>query len=164
MKVDKKAILFLFFLSLGLILWAGEGQSQKKETAKSEEKSLIKKELLSKTKKKLAPARRNIFSLRRGGSAETRITPTDPRTNPLKATRTTERESSGSPVNIRYIGHIRSGQKIVALIVYEDTAIAVEKGEMISEGVQIGDVTSEYVEIVGPDSVRRKYTLEGEKE
>ena len=67
-------------------------------------------------------------------------------------------------MNIRYIGHIRSGQKIVALIVYEDTAIAVEKGEMISEGVQIGDVTSEYVEIVGPDSVRRKYTLEGEKE
>jgi Tfp pilus assembly protein PilP len=164
MKVDKKAALFIFFLSLGLVLWAGEGQSQKKETAKGEEKSLIKKELLSKTKKKLAPARRNIFSLSRGVSEETRIVQNDPRTNPQKAARTTEKESSRSPVNIRYIGHIRSGQKIVALIVYEDTAIAVEKGEMINEGVQIGDVTPAYIEIIGPDSVRRKYTLEGEKE
>jgi hypothetical protein len=164
MKVEMKAALFIFILSLGLVLWAGEGQSQKKETAKGEEKSLIKKGLLSKTKKKLAPARRNIFSLRRGGSEETRIIPTNPRTNPQKAARTTEQKSSGSSEVIRYVGHIRSGQKIVALIVYEDTAIAVEKGEMISEGVQIGDVTPAYIEIVGPDSVRRKYTLEGEKE
>ncbi len=164
MKVEKKAALFIFFLSLGLALWAGEGQSKKKETAKGEEKSLIKKELLSKTKRKLAPARRNIFSLRRGGSEETRIVPADPRTTTQKTASSTEGEPSESSVNIRYIGHIRSGQKIVALIVYEDTAIAVEKGEMISEGVQIGDVTPAYIEIVGPDSVRRKYTLEGEKE
>lgn len=164
MKFDKKAVVFLFFLSFITTLWAGESQSQKKETAKSEEQSLIKKELLSKTKKKLAPARRNIFSLRRGGGQETPVVPIGPRTAPQKAALMTESESSGSSVNIRYIGHIRSGQKIVALIVYEDTAIAVEKGEMISEGVQIGDVTPVYIEIIGPDSVRRKYTLEGEKE
>ncbi len=164
MKFYKKAAVVFFFVSFGLTLWAGEGQSQKKETAKKEEQSLIKKELLSKTKKKLAPARRNIFSLRREGSQETPVVPTGPRTVPKKTAQMTERESSESSVNIRYIGHIRSGQKIVALIVYEDTAIAVEKGELISEGVQIGDVTPAYVEIVGPDSVRRKYTLEGEKE
>jgi hypothetical protein len=164
MKFDMKAAVFIFFLSFGLTLWAGAGQSQKKETTKSGEQSLIKKELLTKTKKKLAPARRNIFSLRRGGSQETPIVPTHPRTAPQKAALMTERESSGASVNIRYIGHIKSGQKIVALIVYEDAAIAVEKGEMISEGVQIGDVTVAYIEIVGPDSVRRKYTLEGEKE
>jgi hypothetical protein len=164
MKVEKKAAFFIIFLSFGLAFWAEEGQSRKKETTKGEEKSLIKKELLSKTKRKLAPARRNIFSLRRGGNEETRIVPNDPRTTVQKTARSNEGESSRSQVNIRYIGHIRSGQKIVALIVYEDTAIAVEKGEMISEGVQIGDVTPAYIEIVGPDSVRRKYTLEGEKE
>lgn len=164
MKVEKKAAFFIIFLSFGLAFWAAEGQSQKKETTKGEEKSLIKKELLSKTKRKLAPARRNIFSLKRGRNEETRIVQTNPRTSAQKTARSTEGESSRSPVNIRYIGHIRSGQKIVALIVYEDTAIAVEKGEMISEGVQIGDITPSYIEIVGPDSVRRKYTLEGEKE
>jgi Tfp pilus assembly protein PilP len=165
MRVDKNwGFLFLFVLCLGPALWAGERYLQEKAAAKDEKKSLIKKELLLRTKQKLSPPRRNIFSLRRTESGETRVLPNNPQPVQRKTPGITEEESSGLQMHIRYIGHIRSGKKIVALIILEDAALAVEKGEMISEGVQIGDITPEYIEVIGPDSVRKKYTLEGEKE
>ena len=165
MRVDKNsALLFLFVLSLGLALWAGETNLQEKAESKSEKKSLIKKELLSRAKKKLSPPRRNIFSLQRTERKETVVSPTNPQPIQKKTPGITEDKPTGLQMHLRYIGHIRSGKKIVALIILEDTAFAVEKGEMISEGIQIGDITPEYLEIIGPDSVRKKYTLEGEKE
>jgi len=165
MRVDMKRVaFFIFFLSLGLALWAGQGKPQKKETAKDEKKSLIRKELLLKTKRRLDPPRRNIFSIRMGGSGETRIVPVNPQPNPQETSRIAGEESSELPLDIRYIGHIKSGEKIVALIIFEGSALAVEKGEMINERAQIGDVTSAFIEIIGSDSVKRKYPLEGEKE
>jgi len=165
MRVDKSwAFLFLFVLGLGLALWAGERNLQEKAVAKDEKKSLIRKELLSRTKQKLSPPRRNIFSLQRTESGETRVLPNNPQPLQKKTPGIAAEESSSLQMHVRYIGHIRSGEKIVALIILEDTALAVEKGEIISEGVQIGDVTPEYIEIIGPDSVRKKYTLEGDKE
>lgn len=166
MRVDlKKVAFFIFFLSLGLALWAGQGKSQKKETAKDEKKSLIRKELLLKTKRRLDPPRRNIFSIRMGGSRETRVVPANAQPNPQKKTSIIPgEESSELPLDIRYIGHIKSREKIVALILFEGSALAVEKGEMINERAQIGDVTSAFIEIIGSDSVKRKYPLEGEKE
>jgi Tfp pilus assembly protein PilP len=164
MRVDKNwAFLFLLVLSLGLALWAGGRNLQEKEAGQDEKKSLIKKELLLKKKQKLSPPRRNIFSLQRTERGETRVLPANPQPIQKKTPGITEDEPSGLQMHLRYIGHIRSGEKIVALIILEDTAFAVEKGEMISEGIQIGDVTPEYIEIIGPDSVRKKYTLEGEK-
>jgi hypothetical protein len=165
MKAPKNwAFLFLLFLSLGLVLWPGEKNLQEKEAERDEKKSLIKKELLVRKKQKLSPTRRNIFSLQRTESRETGVLPNNTQPIQKKTPSIIEEEPSGLPMHVRYIGHIRSGLKIVALIILEDTALAVEKGEMISEGVQIGDVTPEYIEIIGPDSVRKKYTLEGEKE
>ncbi len=158
------AFSFLFILSLGLALWAGERNLQEKAAAKDEKKSLIKKELLLRTKKKLSQPRRNIFSLRRTESGEIRTLPNNPQPIQQKMPVITEAEPSALQMHLRYIGHIRSGEKIVALIILEDTALAVEKGEMISEGVQIVDITPQYIEISGPDSVRKKYNLEGERE
>jgi len=164
MRADKNlAFLFLFALSLCVALWAGERNLQEKAAAKDEKKSLIKKELLLRTKKKLSQPRRNIFSLRRTESGETRTFPNNPQPIQKKTPGITEEGPSPLQMHVRYIGHIRSGEKIVALIILEDTAFAVEKGEMISEGVQITDVTPEFIEIIGPDSVRKKYPLEGEK-
>ncbi len=158
------AFLFLFALSLCVALWAGERNLQEKAAAKVEKKSLIKKELLLRKKQKLSPPRRNIFSLQRTESRETVVLPNNPQPIQKKTPGITEEGSSPLQMHVRYIGHIRSGEKIVALIILEDTAFAVEKGEIIGEGVQITDITPEFIEIIGPDSVRKKYTLEGEKE
>jgi hypothetical protein len=150
-------------MSLAVALWAGQEKPQKKE-ASEETGSLIRKELLINPKQKLRPPRRNIFTLRRSRGEEAGIVPVNTRPNPQEISETAGEESSKVLLNIRYIGHIRSDGNIVALIIFEDAAFAVEKGEIISEGIQVGTIHSTFIEIIGPDSVKRKFALEGERE
>lgn len=166
MKV-KRVLFSVLLLSFGLALWAGaKAPQEKEETEKRQMKSLIRKELLRKEKKKLGPPRRNVFSLRAPARVEPGRAPVNLEPNPQRVERekSPDEEAAGLPLLIRYIGHIKSDSKITGLIVFEGSALAVVKDEMIAEGVRIGEITPEYIEVVGPDSVRRKYTLEGEKE
>ena len=71
--------------------------------------------------------------------------------------------ASISALNIRYIGYVVSSEKIVALLILEGNILAVEKGEMISKGVKIGEITPEVIEVIGPELEKKKYFLEGEK-
>jgi tetratricopeptide (TPR) repeat protein len=68
--------------------------------------------------------------------------------------------ASLSALNIRYIGYIVSSEKIIALIILDGNILAVEKGEMISKGVKIGEITPEVIEVLGPDLEKKKYFLE----
>ena len=165
MKV-KRLLFGVLLLSFGLALWAGAQTPQEKETEKKQIKSLIRKELLHKEKQKLGPSRRNVFSLRAPGRVEPGRAPVNLEPNPqrVERERSPDEGAAGLPLLIRYIGHIKSDSKITGLIIFEGSALAVVKEEMIGEGVKIGEITPEYIEVIGPDSVRRKYTLEGEKE
>lgn len=165
MKFKKNlATSLIFFLGMSLSLWASGSMLQKEKSKEKETKSLIRKELLLKERKELEPPRRNIFSPRNPGEIvaspeENRIQESLQEDAPIS--------DEGRPLpslNIRYIGYIHSGDKIVGLIIFEGNALAVEKGEMISAGVKIGEITLEEIEIIGPDSEIRKYSLEGEKE
>ncbi len=152
---------FILFLSIGLSIWAGEEKLQKKAL----EKGLIRKDLLLREKMELGNPVRNIFTLRRSVSREIERNPVKLRQNQQQnPTLPGKYEASSSlPLNIRYIGYVISDAKMVALIVFEGDALAVEKGEVISEGVKIGKITPEEIEIIGSDSQKRRYYLEGEK-
>ena len=163
MKI-KRMLLAVLLLSFGLALWAGAQTPQEKETEKKQIRSLIRKELLQKEKQRLGPSRRNVFSLLTPGRVEPQRAPVNLELNPQRVERIPSGEAPGTPLLIRYIGHIKSDSKITGLIIFEGSALAVLKEEMIGEGVKVVEVTPEYIEVVGPDSVRRKYTLEGEKE
>jgi len=65
-------------------------------------------------------------------------------------------------VNLRYVGFIMSARRLVALIILDGQALAVAEGEVVSEGVRVGKITVEEIEIVLPDSSTRKFSLEGE--
>jgi hypothetical protein len=116
--------------------------------------------------KKMGPPRRNIFSARRSEIRNTKVNPvvSEKDTQKLKDL-ITERISS-RPLNIRYVGYINkiSGGKIVALIFFEENMLAVEEDEVIAEGVEVEKITPVEIEIIGPDSKKRKYPLEGEDE
>ncbi|MGB2845701.1 MAG: hypothetical protein WBC02_12675, partial [Candidatus Aminicenantaceae bacterium] len=71
---------------------------------------------------------------------------------------------SPGQLQIRYVGYVISGEKVIALIIFRGNTLAVEKGEMISEGVKVGEITSAAIEIVSSNSEKRKFPLEGEKE
>ncbi len=156
---------FILFLSTGLSIWAGEEKLQKKALEKGGEKSLIRKDLLVREKIELGNPVRNIFTLRRSVSREIERNPVklwqNQQQNPTLPNK--YEASSSLPLNIRYIGYVISDDKMVALIIFEGDALAVESGEVISEGVKIGEITPEEIEIVGSDSQKRRYYLEGEK-
>lgn len=155
---------FIFFLSAGITLCAGEEKSPKKEPEEKGIKSLIRKELLLREGKKLEPPRRNIFSPRNPGRVETEMDPIKSQQNAQENVAFLKEGTSRLPLNIKYIGYIVSVEKIVALIIFRGDTLAVEEGEMISQGVKIGKITLREIEIIGPDSGEKKYRLEGEKE
>lgn len=116
--------------------------------------------------KTLEPPLRNIFTPHRIRSAGTEFETISSQKNTLNKKKGSElqirNQDSVLDFDLRYIGFIESGKKIVALIVFDGESLAVEKGELISEGVEIGEITIMDIEVIGPDSNRRKFSLEGE--
>lgn len=156
--------MIIFLLGLNLALWTGGGGFQEKETKEGEKKSLIKKELLERKKRELEPPRRNIFSLRSRTERNPVVPPVRSKQRSQKDVRDSNEKPTRKLLDIEYIGHITSGEKIVALIILEGDVLTVEKGDFIGDGVRIGEVTTLAVEIIGPDLEKRKVYLRGERE
>jgi len=162
MRVKKRtAFLLIFFFCLGFCMAVGEEKSDKGKTESKKTESLIRKELLYRERKELKPPKRNIFSPQSSGVGEENLG-TLGAPQGLQQTENTV-EASSSPLNLRYIGYIDSGQKIVALIIFEGQAVAVEEGERISEQVTVGKITTKEIEIIGPGDEKRNFSLEGEE-
>ncbi|MFP4081460.1 MAG: hypothetical protein ACLFVG_01750 [Candidatus Aminicenantes bacterium] len=164
MRVEKNAASWLVvFLCTGLLL-GGQGKDRKSEKKDSKAPgSLIRKELLVAEKKELTPPQRNIFSPHRSGIGEEMknlgVTQ-DVEVKPENSEPKTPSFSTG----LRYIGYVQYGQRIVALIIFEGQAAAVEKGDRISGQVEAGDITTKDIEIIGPGAEIKKYPLQGEEE
>lgn len=165
MRVEKRVWAFLFFFFC-VAFWMMNGKERiDREKPESEaKKSLIRKELLFTEKKELKPPRRNIFSPRSSGIREE--APEALRTSRgLQETGDDFEDDASLPsFNLRYIGYIDSGQRIIALVIFEGQAMVVEEDERISEQLQVGKITTKEIEIIGPGAERRKYSLEGEEE
>lgn len=165
MKTNKIVSAF-FVLSLSIFLTSGEVQEklQKKEAGEEGTKSLIRKELLLKKKVKLEPPQRNIFSVHKTARQEKREEISSSQQNPHRNPVFSREAPSPGQLHIRYVGYVISGEKVIALIIFRGNTLAVEQGEMISEGVKVGEITSAAIEIIGSNSEKRKFPLEGEKE
>ncbi|GAG13792.1 unnamed protein product, partial [marine sediment metagenome] len=162
-------IVFICFVSIFLLLSKTEEKPQEKEKEKQESTPIIRIDLLQKGQKKLKPPRRNIFIPKRssgeeflyesqpGVQGQNLLTPDAGKEDPF------QNETQNIILNLRYVGFVKSGKKIVALILLDGEALAVESGDMISEGVEIGKISSEEIEILSPGSKQRRYPLEGEK-
>jgi len=154
-------VVFLFFTAFI--------SSQNKNQEKTEEKrppvSLIRKDLLSLDIKKLDPPKRNIFTPNSsGGQAIDEF-------GDMNIGQQAEQQNLGAlgaelssvrALGFRYIGYVKSGQKITALILFEGEALAVDVGEEIAEGVSISKITREDITVIGPDQEPRTFPLEGE--
>ena len=162
----------VLLLSTGLCLIARGDKEEVKEAVKKNSgdvpgKSLIRKDLLFEKREKLSQPRRNIFSplAERQTQAET----LSQELGIGQEASSQSREDSGAysdeaKPDLRYLGYVKSGQKIIALVIFEGEALAVVEGEMISGEIRIGKVTPEEVELIGASSQKWKYSLEGEEE
>ncbi|MFC2169095.1 hypothetical protein ACFLRM_00820 [Acidobacteriota bacterium] len=159
-----KRPLFLFFLGVYFCIGAFYGNSQEKSAEKDVQKSLIRKDLLLRESRTLKTPRRNIFSPRKSNTIMS-VQGEEGFQQSIQGGQAVSENIDLPPVyNLRYIGFINSGQKIVALIIFEDEALAVEKGEILFGGAEVSEITPELIEIITPDSEKRKYSLEGENQ
>ena len=167
MRHKKFLVLFIvLYLAAGLCFAQEKSNKKQKEpTGKSTEagpvKSLIKKELLSKKTSTLKPPKRNIFSASQHYNPEVR-----PENEGFSKKDTVDETFPGIAddmmedlFEVAYIGYIVSGSKITALIVFEEETLAVQEGEMITPLMRVTEVSSQYIEVIGPDEKKRKFYL-----
>lgn len=149
------------------MIWGQEPPERKAAGSESKTRSLIRKDLLLATREDPGPPQRNIFSPGLFWSEPAVIpqgnTSVAGHTAPegLKQGATTS--SALDLLNMRYIGFIRSPGSITALVILEGRVLAVKEGEVIGDGMRMSAVTVSEVEVVGPDSGKRKFPLEGEE-
>lgn len=161
-------ILVVSVMFLGAILYPRafqEGQDQRTQKNK-EFKSLIRKDLLETSNRQLLPPKRDIFTRQRAGSTEEGFgfPGVDRSISPEGASQRDEGiENDEIFLDLIYIGYVNSEQRVVALIVFRGRTYAVESGDMLEGGINIGEITPDDVEISGPGSQARKVKLEGEK-
>ncbi len=157
-----------FIIAVLSIHWVF-AQTDKKTSEGKGVPNLVRMDLLNSPEFQTTPPQRNIFAPA-NFSARTPV-PSAAAAGPPNATLGVEEE--GTPggldqpppilgVNLRYLGFVVSPHKFVALIILEGQAVAVVEGEVVAEGLRIGKITPEEIEIILPDSSVRKYSLEGE--
>lgn len=140
-----------------------KGEKFLKETSgEIQGKSLIRMDLLREKKEEPKSPKRNIFSPRSRYSPEVEPSPEVVRKKLEEIVSKVEENSPEILLELTYIGYINSGHKIIALIIFEEETLAVEEGEMIGQDIKVGKVSPQKIEIVGPDSKTREFSLEGD--
>jgi hypothetical protein len=138
---------------------------QKTELGKDSADSFVRMDLLSAEKKSMPPPKRNIFTVGNASAAE-ELSPEvlEARMEEIRNNQSTQTQGEEllSSLNLRYLGYVLSGRKIVGLIVFEGEALAVVEGDMITDGYTVGRISPEDIEIIGPDSKPEKFSIEGE--
>lgn len=114
--------------------------------------------------KGLQPPQRNIFSPRRTGLSQSESKGAGIPQGLQKNPGTVGPEPSRASLSLSYIGYIVSGEKIIALIVLEGDILYVEKGDIVGEGIRIGEITASEIEVIGPGSEKKKYLIQGDSE
>ncbi len=165
---------FVIIAAVVLAVGSGAGQSRSRPSTKptppEETNSLLRMDLLRLPQEEMTPPLRNIFA------PGTRANPPQdialqqaqelaPDDQGGETSALTEGGTTAPPVmtvSLRYIGFIESSVRMIALVVFEGQPIAVVEGEVVGEGIRVGKITREQVEIILPDSSTRLFSLEGE--
>ncbi|OGD18504.1 MAG: hypothetical protein A2W03_05135 [Candidatus Aminicenantes bacterium RBG_16_63_16] len=182
MRAFKVIAVWLVLLGVVPLAVAPAAGAQTGPQAAEEDKvpPLVRMDLLGLAPVPAAPPKRNIFSPRTGLSS--RLEPVapigevraagPPPVNPGEAAAVppaqAEAGSTAAPafsIDLRFIGFVESQRtrKIIGLVIFQGQALAVDEGEVISEGIRIGKIRREEIEVILPDSSTRTFSLEGEE-
>jgi len=127
--------------------------------------SFIRMDLLAEEKKPMPPPKRNIFTQKSAAVFEG-LSPEEIEQKIEEAMSTPDSpaqgEDSPSFLNLRYLGYVLSGRKVVGLIVFRGEALAVVEGDLIAEGFSVGRINPDEIEVLGTDREPIVFSLEGE--
>jgi hypothetical protein len=172
MKIKLCLLLTVLLWTSGILQPSESFQNQKEKQQKKEENvSLLRKDLLVPSKKSFPPPKRNIFLRQRKMVAGGEVDPSTGIPIPGQQRSTAQSESVARQKsaaervqsNVKYIGYVQSGKKVVALIILGGDSYAVQSGDVLDTGLSIGEITPDEMEIFdrGQEAIRIK--LEGEK-
>jgi len=155
--------LLAVFAAISLQALALQEKSEKAKNGETNPRtSYIRMDLLRAEKKPLPPAPRSIFTAQRSKHTVVEAERLQEEMERVEGTGDIQREQSREYLDLRYIGYVRSGTKIVALVIFQGEALAVAEGEMIAEGITVKKIGLEEIEVMGPDSKISMFSLEGE--
>ncbi|MFC2163400.1 hypothetical protein ACFLT2_00215 [Acidobacteriota bacterium] len=163
MRSRLMVVLFVVFAAISLqghLFQETPKKEKKRET--NPKVSFIRIDLLRAEKKPLPPAPRSIFTAQRSRYPDIDTARLQEEVERIEGTGGVQREQPEEYLDLRYIGYVRSGTKIVALVIFQGEALAVEEGEMIVEGITVKKIGLEEIEVMGPDSKPSMFSLEGE--
>lgn len=66
-------------------------------------------------------------------------------------------------LNLSYIGSIKSGGRIIALVLRNGQTVSVGEGDDIAPGYKVVRVTAEEIVVEGPNSERKTFPLQGDR-
>jgi hypothetical protein len=154
---------------LGLLLAAGiHGQNPSQKTIEAED-PILRIDLLQTLDRELKAPKRNIFSPEKASvqSPQSIVQGVDPvtgATDSLAEQGSEGVEAARVSINLSYKGFVRAGDRFVALVMYEGMSMAVLQGDFIAEGVEIGTINVEEIEVIAASSPPQKFPIEGEQE
>ena len=138
---------------------------QKAKAIPDNRDSFIRMDLLTEEKKPMPPPKRNIFTKKSGAVFED-LSPEEIEEKIDEALNTPDSPAQGedsvSSLNLRYLGYVLSGRKVVGLVVFRGEALAVVEGDPLDEGYTVGRVNPDEIEVLGPDQEPIVFSLEGE--
>jgi hypothetical protein len=162
----RNRILGLFLAVFAVIFLQAHSQQETPKKDKAQKANLrasfIRMDLLRAEKKPLPPAPRSIFIAGRSRYPNIDTARLQEEIERIEEEGGVQREHSPEYLDLRYIGYVRSGKRIIALVIYQGEALAVAVGEMIAEGITVKKIGQEEIEVVGPDSKSSMFLLEGE--
>jgi hypothetical protein len=169
MKIRLGIPVLIFLFAAGPLYPGGLRQKDvEKLQEKEAHKSLIRKDLLASLDKDLIPPKRNIFTRRRSGAIPGAVSSPEgfQAFQPPRQNESAERQDTAGEktrLNVKYIGYVQSGNRVVALIILEGEIFAVETGDVLERGVTIGSITPTEIEVIDKGSEPIRVNLEGEK-
>jgi Tfp pilus assembly protein PilP len=168
MKAKAWALVSVSLFLIVLVCAEARQQAQEQDLPKVKgQTGLVRKDLLEPTRKQLLPPQRNIFTRQRiipsGEGPGFFGTEGEPQRGGTPTQSGSKNENTEISINVKYIGYVNSEQRVIALIIFGAETYAVESGDLLEGGINIGEITPDDIEIIGPDSEPNRVKLEGEK-
>jgi hypothetical protein len=123
---------------------------------------LVRKDLLETGESKTVPPGRDIFRPRFSASAGLFSRPPGPSAAAANRSPRTK-EAPAFSLDLVYVGLVRSGGKIVALVMAEGQTMPVAEGDEITPGYKVLRITDTEIEVEGPNALRKTFVRQGDR-
>jgi hypothetical protein len=161
MKTERRLSLVLA-LGLLLPLASAERPAPKEKTPAAKPAApLVRKDLLVFAGGEVPAPRRDIFHPRTSGAP---VAPPGPASAPApKRKGPSGAEAPAFVLDLVYVGSVRSGGTITALITRNGQTTPVAVGDEITPGYKVLRITADEIEVEGPNSERKTFTRQGDR-